>query len=79
MEKYRRSATAIRISRAAKEAMLEWKDKTGIKAIISKTKNQKLEMKIYNKHHKKMDAHEARKMSHGRASAVRHIKPEDKT
>ena len=55
--------------------MKEWKKKTGIKAIVPKTKTQWLEMKNRSRAARTRDNHEMRKTSHGRASGVRIIKP----
>jgi hypothetical protein len=70
-----RSAAASRLSRAAKEAMREWKKKTGVKTIVPKTKNQRLEMKNRNRSARTRESYEMRKISHGAASRVRTIKP----
>lgn len=74
----RRSATS-RLSRAAKESMTEWKAQHGIKAIVPKTQNQLVEMKRTRSRAKVRDRDEMRKMSHGAASEVRYLKPEDLT
>jgi hypothetical protein len=69
------NGTAYQIRQAAKQALLEWKEKNGIKAILKKTENQKAEVRRLSKINKKRDAHEARKISHGAASEVRVIDP----
>lgn len=66
-----------KLSGAAKEAMKEWKAKTGIKAIVPKTDQQKWEMKKYRQRVRTRDRAEMRKISHGAASPVRILKPED--
>jgi len=70
-------AATSRLSRAAKEEMAKWKREKGIKAILPKTANQKAEMRRYNRTARTLDRHEMRKISHGAASEVRVIKPED--
>jgi hypothetical protein len=65
------------LSRAAKEAMQEWKAKTGIKAILPKTENQKVEIMKYKKSMRARERHELRKVSIGAASEVRIINPQE--
>lgn len=71
-----KKAATVQLSRAAKEAMKNWKRENGIKAIVPKTANQKAEMRRYNRAVRTSDSHEMRKISHGAASEVRTIKPE---
>lgn len=71
-----RQVTTSRLSRAAKEAMKEWKEAAGIKAIVPKSKNQKLGQRLYLRRARITESREARKMSRGAASEVRHIEPE---
>lgn len=63
-----------KLSGAAKEAMKEWKAKTGIKAIVPKTDQQKREAKKYRQRLRTHERAELRKISHGPASPVRIIK-----
>ena len=63
------------LSGAAKEAMKEWKAKTGIRAILKKTANQKRELKNYQRSVRTRERAELRKISHGAASPVRIIDP----
>lgn len=65
------------LARRAREAMLQFKKERGLKAILPKTKNQKLELARYHRSKRIQDAHEARKISHGAASDIRILKPED--
>jgi hypothetical protein len=65
------------LSRAAKEAMKEWKAETGIKAILPKTENQKMEKIKYNRSIRARERHELRKVSIGAASEVRIINPKE--
>lgn len=67
------NGTAYQIRQAAKQALLEWKKKNGITAILKKTSNQKAEVRKYNQHRRSRDA--AQKISHGPASEVRIIDP----
>ncbi len=69
-----RKASVSKMSRAAKEAMKEWKQQTGIKAIVPKTINQKIDQKRRNAYARKKDREDRRKMSLGAASEVRIIK-----
>jgi hypothetical protein len=69
-----RIASVSRLSRAAKEEMKKWKEKSGIRAIVPKTQNQKLGAKRLRLLARKMDRHERRKISLGPASEVRIIK-----
>jgi hypothetical protein len=77
MREDERRASVSRMSTAAHEAMKEWKAKTGIKAVVPKTRNQKMEMQKYNKRVRAEERHELRKVSIGAASGVRMIKPEE--
>lgn len=72
-----RKAATTKLSRAAKEEMEKWKRQRGIKAILPKTKNQKMEQRRYNRSVRIADSHELRKTSHGAVSRVRHIKLEE--
>jgi hypothetical protein len=66
-------AIAYRNRKDAKLAMLEWKQKTGIKAIVKKTDNQKLEKRLYDHRMRRAAAHENSSVSLGPASEVRAI------
>jgi hypothetical protein len=70
-------AIAYRNRKDAKLAMLEWKEKTGIKAIVRKTDNQKLEKKLYDQRMRSAAAHENISASLGPASEVRKIDPRE--
>lgn len=67
-------AIVSKMSRAAKDAMKEWKQQTGIKAIVPRTINQKIDQKRRNAYARKKDRDERRTMSLGAASEVRIIK-----
>lgn len=75
-EKPRNGETKSLIT-AAREAMKEFKSAKGIRVIVPKTKNQRVELKRYQRSKRIEDAHEARKISCGAASGVRILKPED--
>lgn len=76
MKEEERRTAASKLSRMAKEAMQEWKRRNGIKAIVPKTKNQKLELRICSKHARIRDTHESKKVSLGAASGVRVVAKE---
>ena len=70
----RDDGTAYRNRKAAKQAMLDWKKKTGIKAILKKTANQREETRRCRKLRRARDMRNARMMSLGAASEVRIVK-----
>ncbi len=77
MKEDERKIATSRLSHAAKEAMKEWKKKTGIKAIVPKTDNQKREQSRYLRRVRQRNYEEMKTISHGPASDVRHIKLEE--
>lgn len=74
-----KKAATVQLSRAAKEAMKNWKQENGIKAILPKTANQKAELRQYNKIARATERHETRKISHGAASKGRVIEKESES
>jgi len=74
---FERKGVVHQLSKAAREEMEKWKAEQGIKSILPKTKNQKLEQRNCNRNARRLESHEMRKISHGAASEVRHIKPEE--
>ncbi len=73
---FERKGAVHRMSQAAKGEMAKWKEENGIKAILPRTQNQKREQRHYNRTVRCLERCEMRKISHGPASEVRHIKPE---
>ena len=72
----RENEEAKQLVKTAREAMKEWKAKAGIKAVLPKTRNQKMEKIKYSKSVRARERHELRKVSLGAASSVRIVKPE---
>ncbi len=70
-----RKAAVSKISRAAREAMKEWKKENGIRAIVPKTKNEKIGLRQQNKRTRIRDRHLSKTTSLGAASEIRTIKP----
>ncbi|WP_253636035.1 hypothetical protein [Bradyrhizobium sp. USDA 4538] len=69
------SSESFALKRRANEALAEWKNQTGVKAILHKTPNQLIEQKRNRVRARIRDREERRRMSHGAASEVRHLHP----
>lgn len=74
-KKVQQSSECFELRRRATEALAEWKEKTGVKAVLPKTPNQLAEQKRARVRAQIRDREERRKMSHGAASEVRRIDP----
>jgi hypothetical protein len=66
-------AATSKLSRAAKDAMKVWKQKNGIRAIVPKSDNQKIEAKMAARAARSRERIELKKIKLGAASEVRHL------